>query len=104
MKGTPTKKVISGRFTTRQRSELEALSALPDERIDTLDIPETKDWSDAKRGLFYRPVKKQLTLRIDADVIAWFKTRTPKGSGYQTQMNLALRDHIKRQARARKAG
>ena len=103
MKEGRMKKASSSRLTARQRAELEALAALPDDRIDTADIPEVRDWSDAKRGLFYRPVKKQLTLRIDADVIAWFKSRTPKGQGYQTQMNIALRDHVKRQARLRKA-
>ncbi len=98
------KKRNSSRLTARQRAELDALAALPDDRIDTLDIPEVRDWSGAKRGLFYRPVKQQLTLRIDADVVAWFKSRTPKGAGYQTQMNEALREHVKRQARNRKAG
>lgn len=98
------KKVSSSRLTAKQRAELTALTALPDNLIDTSDIPEVRDWSDAKRGLFYRPIKKQLTLRIDADVIAWFKNRTPKGQGYQTQMNVALRDYIRRQARLRKAG
>ena len=98
------KKAISSRLTARQRAELDALAALADDRIDTTDIAEVKDWSDAKRGLFYRPVKKQLTLRIDADVINWFKTHAPKKHGYQTQMNQALREHIKRQARGRKAG
>ncbi|MCX7360478.1 MAG: BrnA antitoxin family protein [Alphaproteobacteria bacterium] len=98
------KKGNSSRLTARQRAELDALAALPDDRIDTLDIPEVRDWSGAKRGLFYRPVKQQLTLRIDADVVAWFKSRTPKGAGYQTQMNEALREHVKRQARNRKAG
>jgi uncharacterized protein (DUF4415 family) len=98
------KKIISKRLPARQQAELEALAALPDDRIDTLDIPEVRDWSAAKRGLLYRPVKKQLTLRIDADVVAWFKGRVPKGEGYQTRMNLALRDYIKRQARGRKAG
>jgi uncharacterized protein (DUF4415 family) len=97
------KKVSSSRLTAKQRTELGALAALPDDRIDTTDISEVRDWSDAKRGLFYRPIKKQLTLRIDADVVAWFKNRTPKGQGYQTQMNMALRDHIRRQARLRKA-
>ncbi|HEX9525068.1 MAG TPA: BrnA antitoxin family protein [Reyranella sp.] len=97
------KKVSSSRLTAKQRAELAALAALPDDRIDTADIPEVRDWPDAKRGLFYRPIKKQLTLRIDADVIAWFKNQTPKGQGYQTQMNVALRDYIKRQARLRKA-
>jgi uncharacterized protein (DUF4415 family) len=98
------KKPSSSRLTARQRAELEALAALPDDQIDTADIPEARDWSNAKRGLFYRPVKKQLTLRIDADVIAWFKSRAPRGQGYQTRMNVALRDHIRRQNRLRKAG
>ena len=97
------KKPSSSRLTARQRAELEALASLPDDQIDTADIPEARDWSNARRGLFYRPVKKQLTLRIDADVIAWFKSRTPKDQGYQTQMNIALRDHIRRQSRLRKA-
>ena len=98
------RKATSSRLTSKQRAELEALATLPDDRIDTTDIPEVRDWSNAKRGLFYRPVKKQLTLRIDADVIAWFKGRAPKGQGYQTQMNMALRDYIRRQARLRKVG
>jgi uncharacterized protein (DUF4415 family) len=98
------KKVSSRRLTARQRAELEALANLPEERIDTHDIPEVRDWSDAKRGLFYRPLKKQLTLRVDADVIAWFKSRAPRGQGYQTQMNMALRDYMRRQARLRKTG
>jgi uncharacterized protein (DUF4415 family) len=104
MKGKPTKRATSSRLTAKQRAELEALAALPDDRIDTADIPEVRDWSGAKRGLFYRPVKRQLTLRIDADVIAWFKSRAPRGQGYQTQMNVALRDYIRRQSRLRKAG
>lgn len=98
------KRAISSRLTAKQRAELNALAALADDKIDTADIAEAKDWSDAKRGLFYRPVKKQLTLRIDADVIDWFRTHAHKKHGYQTQMNQALRDHIKRQARGRKAG
>ncbi len=98
------KKGDSSRLTAKQRAELDALAALPDERIDTSDIPEVRDWSDAKRGLFYRPVKQQLTLRIDSDLVAWFKSRTPKGEGYQANMNRALREHVQRHTRARKAG
>jgi uncharacterized protein (DUF4415 family) len=39
-------------------------------------------------GFLYRPLKKPVTLRIDADVLAWFKK---KGRGYQTRMNRVLR-------------
>jgi len=97
------KKGSSSRLTAKQRAEIEALSARSEGRIDTRDIPEVRDWSGAKRGLFYRPIKKQLTLRVDADVIAWFKGRAPKGAGYQTDINRALREYVRQHARARKA-
>ena len=50
------KKGPFNQLTPEQQAELEALSALPDEEIDTQDIPEVLDWSGAKRGLFYRPI------------------------------------------------
>lgn len=64
------------------------------------DIPEAVNWPDAKRGLFYRPVKKQITLRLDADVLAWFKRNAPGGRGYQTEINRALRQHVQRSENA----
>lgn len=83
------KKVISKRLTRAQRAELKSLAALRDEAIDTSDTPELLDWSGAKRGLFYRPVKQQLTLRLDADVVAWFKSHTTSDEGYQTRIQLS---------------
>jgi uncharacterized protein (DUF4415 family) len=88
----------------KQRAELKALSKRPNARIDTRDVPEVRDWSKAKRGMFYRPVKQQLTLRIDADVVAWFKDHAPKSEGYQTNINQALREHVEREERGRKRG
>ena len=82
------------KLTDKQKAELDALEALPDDQIDTSDIPEVLDWSDARRGLFYRPVKQQITLRLDADVVKWFKMQTPDGRGYQTGINRALREYI----------
>ena len=92
------KKGLPDRLTPEQRAELEALAALRDDAIDTSDAPEVLDWSDAGRGLFYRPVKQQLTLRLDADVVAWFKRQATSGEGYQTRINRALRDHVRAQA------
>ena len=80
--------------------QVQALEALPDDQIDTTDAPEILDWSDARRGVFYRPVKQQITLRLDADIIAWFKARAPGGRGYQTDINGALREHVERTARS----
>ena len=77
---------------------MRALQALPDDRIDTTDTPEILDWSYARRGVFYRPVKQQITLRLDADIIAWFKAQARDGCGYQTDINGALREHVRRTA------
>ena len=92
-----------GSFTSalsdEQRGEIDALAKLPDERIDTSDLPEILDWSGAKRGLLYRPIKRQITLRLDADVVAWFKANAPDGRGYQTEINRVLREHARRSLR-----
>jgi uncharacterized protein (DUF4415 family) len=59
-----------------QAEELAALVAEPEEAIDTSDVPEIEDWSDAERGRFYRPVKRTVTIRLDADLLEWFKRRS----------------------------
>ena len=61
MKGERMKKANS-KLTEAQRAELEALAALPEEQINTHDIPEQTDWRGAQRGLFFRPIKQQLAL------------------------------------------
>ena len=86
-------------LTEEQETELKTIAALPDDQIDTSEIPEVLDWSDARRGLFYRPVKKQITLRLDADVVTWFKSRAPGGRGYQTEINRALREYVRKHNR-----
>jgi len=81
-------------LTSAQKAELNALAALPEERINTAALPEQKDWSGSRRGVFFRPIKQQLTLRLDADLIDWFKTHAPSGEGYQTRINSALREYV----------
>ncbi|MBI4756606.1 MAG: BrnA antitoxin family protein [Betaproteobacteria bacterium] len=72
------------------RKELAALAAKPESEIDFSDIPATteKDWQGAVRGRFYKPTKRQLTVRIDADVLEWLKGQ---GKGYQSRLNDILR-------------
>ncbi|MGA3188401.1 MAG: BrnA antitoxin family protein [Bryobacteraceae bacterium] len=77
------------KLTKRQASQLAALRKMKDEDIDLSDIPEITDWSNAVVGQFYRPVKQSLTIRLDADVIAWLKSQ---GRGYQTRINSLLRN------------
>lgn len=75
---------------------------LRDEDIDTSDIPEITDWSRAVVGKFYRPIKSPITIRLDADVLAWLKR---SGPGYQTRINGLLRQamHGPHNASPRKA-
>ncbi len=77
-------------LTEDRKKALKRLSALPDDQIDTSDIPVLADESLAgmEQGHFYRPVKRQITARLDADVLAWLKSQ---GKGYQTRMNAILR-------------
>ena len=72
------------------RKELAALAAKPESAIDFSDLPPTtqQDWRGAVRGKFYRPIKQQLTVRIDADVVEWLKSQ---GKGYQSRLNDILR-------------
>ena len=80
------------------------LGLMDDEDIDTSDIPELTEefFKNAKVGLFYKPVKQQLTLRVDADVLDWFKRQAPGGKGYQTRINRVLREYVRVQQK--KAG
>lgn len=77
-------------LTPRQRQQVAALAAKPDAQIDYSDIPplSSRFWKNAVRNPFYRPVKRQLTVRLDADVVAWLREQ---GKGYQTRINALLR-------------
>jgi uncharacterized protein (DUF4415 family) len=74
--------------TKKLDREIKALMRLRDEQIDTSDIPEVKDWSKAVVGKFYRPIKKPVTIRLDADIVAMLKAQGPR---YQTRINALLR-------------
>jgi uncharacterized protein (DUF4415 family) len=78
--------------SAEDQAMLERLAAMPDEEIDTDDIPEApaENWAFAIRPGLYRPVKRHVTMRLDADVIEWFKARAG-GRGYQSEINRALR-------------
>jgi uncharacterized protein (DUF4415 family) len=90
-------KQASDKLIVEQAAEIKALQALPDNQIDYSDAPPAmpEEWRDAVVGKFYRPIKQQLTLRIDADVVDWFKRQ---GKGYQTRINELLRDVMKKEA------
>ena len=69
------------------------LAAMPDRDIKfTKDAPRTStaDWANAvaHRGLPLPSRKAQIALRVDSDVLAWFREQ---GAGYQTRMNAVLK-------------
>jgi uncharacterized protein (DUF4415 family) len=85
------KKPISSKFET----DWERLDNLTDEEIDLSDCPEITPERFAKavvrQGLPMDKNKTQVTLRIDHDVLEWFKSQ---GKGYQTQINRLLRAYM----------
>ena len=83
--------------SAREIGRVAALAARPDSEIDLSDIPELSEkfWRNAVPNPWYRPVKKQLTVRLDADVIAWLRKQ---GKGYQTRLNSLLREAMLREA------
>jgi uncharacterized protein (DUF4415 family) len=86
-------------ITDKQRRELQRLAARPDSQIDFSDAPEgSPRASDVEVGRFYRPIKQLVSLRVDADVLSWFRGQ---GKKYQTYMNEVLRREMQTNARVR---
>ncbi len=77
------------KVSRKQAKELAALARMRDEKIDLTDAPEVREWRGAVVGKFYRPIKRPVTIRVDADVLAWLKRQ---GRGYQTRINKLLRE------------
>lgn len=77
-------------LTPELQAELEALKAMPDDDIDTSDIPPLTDafFKNAVSNPFYKPTKTSTTVRIDSDVLAWLRAQ---GKGYQSRLNAILR-------------
>jgi len=56
------------------------------------------DFSKSKRGAIVKTAKERITIRLDPDIIEWFRDRVRGGGNYQTLINEALREHIARQS------
>jgi uncharacterized protein (DUF4415 family) len=79
-------------FSAEELEQLAKLDAMSDEDIDTSDIPVMTDeqWANARR---FRPVKQPVTIRLDADVVGWFKDHA-RDKPYQSEINRVLREHV----------
>jgi uncharacterized protein (DUF4415 family) len=78
------------KFDALSEEELEASIA-----ADSDDVHEEPDWTRAIAGL--PPRKEPINIRLDADVLAWFKAT---GKGYQTRINNVLRAFVDSRKRA----
>ncbi len=55
------------------------------------------DFSEGKRGAVIKTAKQRITIRLDPDIIQWFKDKVRGGGNYQSLVNEALRQHVERQ-------
>jgi uncharacterized protein (DUF4415 family) len=78
-----TRKTRASRRRTRKRVPATLSTPVNESKLHTMTIAD-----------FYKPLKKPVTLRLDADVIAWFKK---DGRKYQTRINAALRSVMQRE-------
>ena len=72
------------------KTDWKRLAKLEDEQIDTSDVPELGDEFFARAEL-HVPPKQTVTMRLDVDVLTWFKAQL---QGYQTRINKLLRAYM----------
>ncbi|MEX2300547.1 MAG: BrnA antitoxin family protein [Bryobacterales bacterium] len=88
--------IFATRISEKERRELERIARKPDSEIDYSDAPETElPPAQVEVGRFYRPVKQLISIRVDADVLAWFRSREKR---YQTYMNEVLRREMRKKS------
>ena len=79
------------------KTNLDLLDSLTDEEIDTSDIAPLDQSFFANAKLRLPETKTTITIRIDPDVLLWFKGQ---GKGYQSKMNAVLRLYAETQKRS----
>lgn len=84
-------------MTNASKTDWSRLAGQDDRAVDTSDIPEL-DENFFREAELRVPAKQAVTIRLDSDVLAWFKGQ---GSGYQTRINQLLRQYMQAQQRQR---
>ena len=98
-KRVPASAIFTTPLTGKERRELRKLASKPDSHIDFSDAPQREPSpSELHIGRFYRPIKQHVSIRVDADVLAWFRGR---GRQYQTYINEVLRHEMQTHSRGR---
>jgi uncharacterized protein (DUF4415 family) len=99
-KASTSRKSKTDELDDTDHTDYERLASMTDEDIDFSEIPEMTPEMFAqavvRRNFKVIPRKKQLTLRIDSDVVEWYQKQGP---GYQTRINALLRAYMKEHQR-----
>lgn len=95
------KRENSNPLNEEQMARLERLSALPDDEIDTGDIPEVRDWTGARRGLFYSRATPadRVAVGVKSEVLDWFERNAEPGDDVEECINHVLSAHIAEKVR-----
>ena len=86
-------------MSKKSHTDWKQLASVADEQIDTSDIPEL-DEAFFSSAAIRVPAKQPVTMRLDADVLEWFKSQ---GQGYQTRINQLLRKYMESQLKSKKS-
>ena len=95
--------VVSRDAPRKIRSDLEKLGKVTDEEIEA-SIANDPDWQEfkdidwSKAVLVIPPKKKAISIRVDEDVLDYFKKQ---GAGYQRRMNAVLRSYMQQKRKKR---
>jgi uncharacterized protein (DUF4415 family) len=95
--------VVSRETPRKIRSDLDKLRKLTDEEIDA-SIADDPDWEEfkdidwSKAVLVIPPKKKAISIRVDEDVLDYFKK---EGAGYQRRINAVLRSYMQQKRKKR---
>jgi len=89
------------KLSKSEAEQLKKLAAMPDDQIDTSDIPELTSFAGGVRGRFYRPVTQSVTIRLNApDVEAARQLSKLRGMPYQTYIKGLLHEALVREAKS----
>lgn len=82
--------------TKESRTDWDKLRNMPDEKIDLSEVPELGEDFFREAKLRLPESKRLISLRIDSDILEWFKRQ---GKGYQTRINAILRAYVRAHSR-----
>jgi hypothetical protein len=90
------KKESSSHLDSKAIERLQELAGMPDASIDTSDVPEVRDWTGAKRGLFHGRAsgQDQIAVGLSAQIFAWFREHSEPGEDVESSINRVLSEHI----------